>query len=331
MKLQHLFTSAKVLTLLLAGCSHNEKQNDSAKQEAKSKTDNKKSEHKSTSKKENEANKDEQQIEKAVSQLTINEKIALAMFLPQEKTNYMISADELLNHSYIRYTHGVALGKMLGDEATKQSIQEYHLNKMLPERITNVPQNVKFYEPEETKQNFAELFGFTGNQIIIAGSQSPKTYDEILKERGTHIYNLEDLYKQYGHNPNFKKVVSLVKVSESVRNPESDNASSSKETDNATSNNKQRRKLSPGDVYTPDGNMNSQVAIHKVEEYIGHKLDPRKYEFNGPPKRHFVDDYTLDHTWTVNFRNLETHTQYNYSVDKDGKVEKLDNFGTPPE
>ncbi|WP_105976244.1 hypothetical protein [Staphylococcus simulans] len=42
MKLQHLFTSAVVLTLLLAGCSHNEKQNDSAKQEAKSKTDNKK-------------------------------------------------------------------------------------------------------------------------------------------------------------------------------------------------------------------------------------------------------------------------------------------------
>ncbi|PTJ92983.1 hypothetical protein [Staphylococcus simulans] len=321
MKLQHLFTSATVLTLLLAGCSHNEKQNDSAKQEAKSKTDNKKSEHKSTSKKENEANKDEQQIEKAVSQLTINEKIALAMFLPQEKTNYMISADELLNNSYIRYTHGVALGKMLGDEATKQSIQEYHLNKMLPERITNVPQNVKFYEPEETKQNFAELFGFTGNQIIIAGSQSPKTYDEILKDRGTHIYNLEDLYKQYGHNPNFKKVVSLVKVSDSVRYPKSDNASSPKEADSASSSTEQKHKIVNISKYTSFEKFNAEdtrTVLKLIEEYDGHPIDTNKYDVTVNKANH------NDVAQVILKRKNSTRLDYEYTVYQDGQVFKLE-------
>ncbi|UXR45186.1 hypothetical protein [Staphylococcus simulans] len=309
MKLQHLFTSATVLTLLLAGCSHNEKQNDSAKQEAKSKTDNKKSEHKSTSKKENEANKDEQQIEKAVSQLTINEKIALTMFAPEAKST-MVTSDELLQHYYIKPAPFQA-----------EPIQTYQLNKALPDRIINIPQGVKFYEPVQGKGGGATLYGLAGNQIIITGTNYPVEYEKVLKEPFTYIFNIEDLYKQYGHNPNFKKVASLIKVSDSVRYPESDNASSPKEADSASSSTEQKHKIVNISKYTSFEKLNAEdtrTVLKLIEEYDGHPIDTNKYDVTVNKANH------NDVAQVILKRKNSTRLDYEYTVYQDGQVFKLE-------
>lgn len=317
MKLQHLFTSAAALTLLFAGCSHNDNQNekhndkqhDSAKQEAKSKTDNKKSEHKSTTNKENEANKDAQQIEKAVSQLTINEKIALTMFAPEAKS-MMVTADELLQHYYTKPAPFEAV-----------PIQTYQLNKALPDRIINIPQGVKFYEPVQGRGGGATLYGLAGNQIIITGTNYPVEYEKVLKEPFTHIFNIEDLYKQYGHNPNFKKVASLVKVSESVRYPEGYNASSSKEADSASSSTEQKQKILNISKYTSFEKLNDEdtkTVLKLIEAYDGHPIDTNKYDVSVNKGNH------NDVAQVILKEKNATSLDCEYTVYQDGKVFKLE-------
>ena len=86
MKFKHVLTTAAALSILLAGCGSNEKQEDTQKHEEKEKTNHQKAEkkentqHEQTTKHEK-SHTHKQTTEQAVSQLTPQEKVALALSL----------------------------------------------------------------------------------------------------------------------------------------------------------------------------------------------------------------------------------------------------------
>ncbi|MCP6640190.1 hypothetical protein NL504_27115, partial [Klebsiella pneumoniae] len=88
----------------------NEKQEDTQKHEEKDKANHQKTEkkehtqHEQTSKHEK-SHTHKQTTEQAISQLTPQEKVALALYAPKT-AEFTVTANELLNHSYVQNGNG---------------------------------------------------------------------------------------------------------------------------------------------------------------------------------------------------------------------------------
>lgn len=296
MKLRIFATTLAAMTLLLAGCgnqNNNQAKKDDTKQTQSSNEQTKQDNNQTQSEQHSNKSSHNYQQEKDVSQLSNNEKVALALFAPMDKP-IAITANELLNHSY----------HFLGPGADEQRpIDSYQLHKADAEQVSGVPNGTTVYVASPSNSNGATVFAVSDDQVIISGAQSQKSYQQLVNEPYAVTYNLKDLYQKYGHNPNFEKVANMIKVSDVPRTANNPQPSSEDSNSNASS-----------EKVTRDN------VIDKVEAYEGHKLDTSKYTYKEPEEMG-------DGRWGFSILDKAGNLEGSYIVNSDGSVEKYDAKG----
>ena len=301
MKFKHVLTTAAVLSILLAGCGSNEKQEDTQKHEEKEKTNHQKAEkkentqHEQTSKHEK-SHTHKQTTEQAISQLTPQEKVALALYAPKT-AEFTVTANELLNHSYVQNGNG---------GSRQREIQQLTLYTGSSEIVTNKPQNMVIYGTTNSKGPFAAVIGVSDTQVLVSGTQGINPYQQLANMGA--VYNLKDLYKQYKDEPNFKQVANLIRIT-------NQDAQSAAQESNSNSSSESHSSSSEGKVTRAN-------VIDKVEEYEGHKLDTSTYTYKEPEQK-------SDGSWGFSFVDKSDDLAGSYIVNADGSVEKFDSKGQP--
>lgn len=310
MKLKYLFTATAALSILLAGCGSQEKADNDTKHEEKSKKDdNQKAEKKesnsnstsnSTSKNQSnensESKKESNSNVKPVSQLTPQEKVALALYAPKS-AEFTVTPNELLNHSYVQNGNG-------GD--IQRSIQQLKLSKVkdVPQYIPNAPRNMAFYYSNDSKAASVVVIGVSDTQVLVSGTQGINPYQQLVNIGG--LYEVKDLYNQY-KDRNFQQVANLISFRESSEPAPKESESSS---DSESSSSDSGEKVTRANV------------IDKVEEYEGHKLDTSTYTYKEPEQK-------SDGSWGFSFVDKSGNLAGSYIVHSDGSVEKFDAKGQP--
>ncbi|AMY05829.1 hypothetical protein CD149_05005 [Staphylococcus condimenti] len=311
MKIKHLFSATAALTILLAGCGSQEKSDNDTKHEEKTKKDdNQKTEKKesnsnstsnSTSKNQSnensESKKESNSNVKPVSQLTPQEKVALALYAPKS-AEFTVTPSELLNHSYVHKGNG-------GD--TQRSIQQLSLPKASPDMIPNAPSNMKFYAtPYDSRGPFALVVGISDTQVLISGTQGINPYQHLVNMGG--LYDVKDLYNQY-KDKNFQQVANLITFTESSE-PAPKESDSSNDSESESNSSDSGEKVTRANV------------IDKVEDYEGHNLDTSTYTYKEPEQK-------SDGSWGFSFVDKSGNLAGSYIVHSDGSVEKFDAKGQP--
>ncbi|WP_105994074.1 hypothetical protein [Staphylococcus simulans] len=295
MKLRIFVTTLTATTLLLAGCgnqSNNQAKQDNTKQTQTSNEQTKQDNNQTQSEQNSNKGSHNHQQEKDVSQLSNNEKVALALCEPTDKP-IAITANELLNHSY----------RFLGPGSDEQRpIDSYQLHKADSSQVSDVPNDTTVYVASPSNSNGVTIFAVSTDQVIISGAQSESSYQKLVNEPYAVTYNLKDLYQKYGHNHEFEKVANLIKISEAPRT--ANNPQPSSEDSNSDS----------GETVTRDN------VIDKVEEYEGHTLDTSTYTYKEP-------EQMGDGRWGFSILDKSGDLAGSYIVNSDGSVEKYDADG----
>ena len=308
MKIKHLFSATAALSILLAGCGSQEKADNDTKHEEKTKKDdNQKTEKKESNSTSNstgknqsnensESKKESHSNVKPVSQLTPQEKVALALYAPKS-AEFTVTPSELLNHSYVQNGNGGNI---------QRTIQQLKLSKVedVPRYIPNAPQNMTFYDSNDSKAASVVVIGVSDTQVLISGTQGINPYQQLVNIGG--LYDVKDLYNQY-KDRNFQQVANLITFRESAEPaPKEDNSSS----DNESSSSDSGEKVTRANV------------IDKVEDYEGHKLDTNTYTYKEPEQK-------SDGSWGFSFVDKSGDLAGSYIVHSDGSVEKFDAKGQP--
>ena len=301
MKVRLLASTLAAMTLLLTACGQKEQEQSSNNQdnqkESKTKQDKKEnhSNHKeSSSDSLDKKHKDTKTLEKDVAQLAPNEKVALALFEPAV-SDMAVTANELLNHSF-RF-------RATGNVDEQRPINIYKLNTISPGMVTNIPQGTTFYVARPGKGGGVTLIGVSNNQVIVTGGQAASSYQQLVNESFTKIYNIKDLYQKYGSNPDFKKVASMIEIT------------------NAPINNNQASQSANKSESTSSGETVTRAnVIDKVEAYEGHKLDTSKYTYKEP-------EQMGDGRWGFSILDKAGNLEGSYIINADGSVEKYDAKG----
>lgn len=310
MKIKHLFSATAALAILLAGCGSQEKADNDTKHEEKTKKDdNQKTEKKESNSKStssstginqtndnSESKKESNSNVKPVSQLTPQEKVALALYAPKS-AEFTVTPSELLNHSYVQNGNGGNI---------QRTIQQLKLSKVedVPRYIPNAPQNMTFYDSNDSKAASVVVIGISDTQVLISGTQGINPYQQLVNIGG--LYDVKDLYNQY-KDRNFQQVANLITFRESAEPaPKEDNSSS----DNESSSSDSGEKVTRANV------------IDKVEDYEGHKLDTSTYTYKEPEQK-------SDGSWGFSFVDKSGDLAGSYIVHSDGSVEKFDAKGQP--
>ncbi|UTB81689.1 hypothetical protein [Staphylococcus carnosus] len=304
MKIKHLFSATAALTILLASCGSQEKSDNDTKHEEKTKKDdNQKTEkkesnstssstNKNQSSKSSESKKESNSNVKPVSQLTPQEKVALALYAPKS-ADFTVTPSELLNHSYVQNGNG-------------GEIQQLKLSKVedVPKYIPSAPQNMDFYYSNNSKAASVVVIGVSDTQVLISGTQGINPYQQLVNIGG--LYDVKDLYNQY-KDRNFQQVANLITFTESAEPaPKEDDSSS----DSKSSSSDSGEKVTRANV------------IDKVEDYEGHKLDTSTYTYKEPEQK-------SDGSWGFSFVDKSGKLAGSYIVHSDGSVEKFDAKGQP--
>ncbi|WP_412519037.1 hypothetical protein [Staphylococcus simulans] len=306
MKFKHVLTAAAALSILLAGCGSQVKSDNETKHEEKTKKDdNQKTEkkesssnstNKNQSNENSEAKKESKSNVKPVSQLTPQEKVALALYAPKS-AKFTVTPSELLNHSYVQNANG-------GPQ--QRDIQQLKLSKIkdVSRYIPNAPQNMVFYDSNDSKFPAVVVIGISDTQVLVSGTQGINPYQDLVNFG--KLYDVNELYNQY-KDENFQQVANLISISESPEPvPKEDESSSS--SDNSAS--------------SSEGKVTRANVIDKVEEYEGHKLDTSTYTFKEPEQK-------SDGSWGFSFVDKSGNLAGSYIVHSDGSVEKFDSKGQP--
>ena len=202
-----------------------------------------------------------------------------------------------MNHSYVQNGNGGNI---------QRTIQQLKLSKVedVPRYIPNAPQNMTFYDSNDSKAASVVVIGISDTQVLISGTQGINPYQQLVNIGG--LYDVKDLYNQY-KDRNFQQVANLITFRESAEPaPKEDNSSS----DNESSSSDSGEKVTRANV------------IDKVEDYEGHKLDTSTYTYKEPEQK-------SDGSWGFSFVDKSGDLAGSYIVHSDGSVEKFDAKGQP--
>lgn len=242
-----------------------------------------------------------QSEEEAIQNLTDEEKVALVLYEASVDPT-LITADELARGEY-------TYQPMTHMSVEMRIVEQFTLTPRDTQTILpGAPSDLRLYSVSPIRVNAVPYVAVTGGQVIVFGVQSPVTYDYVMNQEHTMVFDVKDLYSKHS-NQDYKGLASKIVVGPA---PAVDQGSSTSSSD---SSNSDENESSSSSTTVTRANV-----IDLVEEYEGHQLDKDTYTYKEPEQRD-------DGSWGFSFVDKSGDLAGSYIVSKDGTVTKYDEKG----
>ncbi|UXS36929.1 hypothetical protein [Staphylococcus delphini] len=304
-----LTTTALVATL--AACSngdngqdkqenHSGKRNENQASQSQS-NDNHSDKNSQTDGNTNKSAQKNQSEEEAIQNLTDEEKVALVLYEASVDPT-IITADELASGEY-KYQ------PMTHMSLEMRSVEQLTLTPKDTQTILpGAPSDFKVYGVSPIRVNAVPFIVVTNDQVIVFATQSPVTYDYVMNQEYTMVFDVKDLYSKHS-NQDYKGLASKIVVGPT---PAVDQGSSTSSSDSSDSDENESSSSST--------TVTRANVIDLVEEYEGHQLDKDTYTYKEPEQ---LDDGS----WGFSFLDKSGNLAGSYIVSEDGTVTKYDEKG----
>ncbi|MCY1568784.1 hypothetical protein [Staphylococcus pettenkoferi] len=314
MKKRYLMSAILGSTLLLGACNQgdDDSKDHSDKKETSHKTEDKKSHKDNGSKSKNHSSKSKDDDSKSHSSKHQEQKfdkkqhIAMALYAPGAD-KYSITAKELLDGEYD--------APQIGNTNNTNTVSNLTLTKD-SSSVTNTPDNVTFYKTNPSKPDSVSLIGVSDKEIILFGSQSTATYDEV-KQQGK-VFNIKDLEKKYGDEKDLDKVAKKINISESEQIKSSDQSTTQNQNnnDNSSTSNEDNDQSDDNNQADDNGEITRENVFDKIEAHEGHKMDTEHYTYGEP------EGPTTSGKWGVTIKDKQGKYVGYYTLYGDGSMDK---------
>ncbi|EKU49016.1 hypothetical protein [Staphylococcus massiliensis] len=233
---------------------------------------------------------DDKKKDQGVSNLSPAQKAAL-VFSADEASEFTLSKREILTGIFEQH---------YSNPPEKKQLYKLHLIKMNP--IPGAPKDMKFYTVYPPKKPFATKIGIGKDKAFIAGSQSPGSYQELLKN-GKEL----DLNQLYQDNKQLKSFNELAqKVEFSNQNP---------------LDNEQTAEKYKAEESTATMTRARTQVYDMINKFEGKPIDTEKYIWDNVKWHNGIT------SWTVNYRDQNLEIVGTYKKEEGKPIVKLDAQG----